>query len=141
MITRRHFNAIAGACAFMASIAPNRTRAQGWPTHPVRLIVPFAAGGPTDVIGRIVGERLSKTWGQQVLIENRPGGGTNIANEIVARSEPDGHTILMGGSSQATTRVLYRCRARQSEQCGNSRANRAGRRYRRPRAQSRHPSL
>ena len=81
MITRRHFNAIAGACAFMPSIAPNRARAQGWPTHPVRLIVPFAAGGPTDVIGRIVGERLSKTWGQQVLIENRPGGGTNIANE------------------------------------------------------------
>ena len=108
MITRRHFNAIAGACAFMPSIAPNRARAQGWPTHPVRLIVPFAAGGPTDVIGRIVGERLSKTWGQQVLIENRPGGGTNIANEIVARSEPDGHTMLMGGSSQATTRVLYR---------------------------------
>jgi tripartite-type tricarboxylate transporter receptor subunit TctC len=70
--------------------------------------VPFAAGGATDVIARIVGERLSKTWGQQVLIENRPGGGTNIANEIVARSEPDGHTILMGGSSQAITRVLYR---------------------------------
>ena len=78
-----------------------------WPTHPVRIVVPFAAGGPTDVIARIVGERLSKSWGQQVLIENRPGGGTNIANELVARSEPDGHTVLMGGSSQAATRGLY----------------------------------
>jgi tripartite-type tricarboxylate transporter receptor subunit TctC len=60
------------------------------------------------VIARIVGERLSKGWGQQVLIENRPGGGTNIANEMVVRSEPDGHTVLMGGSSQATARGLYR---------------------------------
>jgi tripartite-type tricarboxylate transporter receptor subunit TctC len=60
------------------------------------------------VIARIVGERLSKGWGQQVLIENRPGGGTNIANEMVIRSEPDGHTVLMGGSSQVTTRGLYR---------------------------------
>jgi hypothetical protein len=59
------------------------------------------------VIARIVGERLSKGWGQQVLIENRPGGGTNIANEMVVRSEPDGHTVLMGGSSQAAAR-LYR---------------------------------
>jgi tripartite-type tricarboxylate transporter receptor subunit TctC len=74
----------------------------------VRIIVPFAAGGPTDVIARIIAERLSKTWGQQVLIENRPGGGTNIANEMVIRSDPDGHTVLMGGQSQATTRGLYR---------------------------------
>src|SRR5262245_12822362 len=81
--------------------------ALAWPTHPVRIVVPFAAGGPTDVIARVVGERLSKSWGQQVLIENRPGGGTNIANELVARSEPDGHTVLMGGSSQAATRGLY----------------------------------
>ena len=62
------------------------------------------------MIARIVGERLSKGWGQQVLIENRLGGGTNIANEMVVRSEPsepDGHTVLMGGSSQATARGLY----------------------------------
>ena len=59
------------------------------------------------MIARIVGERLSKR-GDNGSVENRPGGGTNIANEIVARSEPDGHTILMGGSSPATTRVLYR---------------------------------
>jgi tripartite-type tricarboxylate transporter receptor subunit TctC len=108
IITRRHFNAVAAASAFMPTIAADRVDAQAWPTHPVRLVVPFSAGGPTDVIARIVGERLSKGWGQQVLIENRPGGGTNIANEMVLHSEPDGHTVLMGGSSQVTTRVLYR---------------------------------
>jgi tripartite-type tricarboxylate transporter receptor subunit TctC len=108
MFTRRRFNAIASASLFMPCIAPDQARAQAWPTRPVRIIVPFAAGGPTDVIARIVGERLSKSWRQQVTIENRPGGGTNIANEAVVRSEPDGHTVLMGGQSQATTRALYR---------------------------------
>jgi len=107
-ITRRRFNALAAASGLMPAIVSDRANALAWPTHPVRLIVPFAAGGPTDVIARIVGERLSRGWGQQVLIENRPGGGTNIANEMVVRSEPDGHTVLMGGSSQATTRGLYR---------------------------------
>ena len=107
-ITRRRFNALAAASGLMPANVSDRANALAWPTHPVRLVVPFAAGGPTDVIARIVGERLSRGWGQQVLIENRPGGGTNIANEMVVRSEPDGHTVLMGGSSQATTRGLYR---------------------------------
>jgi tripartite-type tricarboxylate transporter receptor subunit TctC len=80
IITRRYFNALAAGSAFMPTIAADRADALAWPTHPVRLVVPFASGGPTDVIARIVGERLSKGWGQQVLIENRPGGGTNIAN-------------------------------------------------------------
>ena len=108
IVTRRYFNALAAASAFMPGIVADRASAQAWPTRPVRLIVPFAAGGPTDVIARIVGERLAKSWGQQVLIENRPGGGTSIANEMVIRSEPDGYTMLMGGSSQATMRSLYR---------------------------------
>src|SRR5437016_12521397 len=98
MITRRQFNATASAALLVPSVTTVRTRAAAWPTRVVRIIVPFAAGGPTDVIGRIVGEQLSKTWGQQVVIENRPGGGTNIANELVVHSEPDGHTVLMGGA-------------------------------------------
>src|SRR3954447_22231184 len=106
MITRRCF-ALAAASALASGITAKRANALAWPTHPVRIVVPFAAGGPTDVIARIVGERLSKSWDQQVLIENRPGGGTNIANELVARSDPDGHTVLLGGSSQAATRGLY----------------------------------
>jgi len=108
MMTRRQFNATASAALLVPSVTTVGARAAAWPTRVVRIIVPFAAGGPTDVIGRIVGEQLSKTWGQQVVIENRPGGGTNIANELVAHSEPDGHTVLMGGQSQATTRALYR---------------------------------
>jgi len=109
MITRRQFNATASAALLVPSaLTTGPARAAAWPTRPVRIIVPFAAGGPTDVIARMVGEQLSKDWGQQVLIENRPGGGTNIANEVVAHAEPDGHTILMGGQSQATTRALYR---------------------------------
>ena len=111
-ITRRRFNAWIGASAVASSVAARPAGAQApgaaWPTRPVRFVVPFAAGGPTDVISRIVGERLATLWGQQVLIENRPGGGTNIANELVARAEPDGHTVLVGGSSQATARGLYR---------------------------------
>jgi tripartite-type tricarboxylate transporter receptor subunit TctC len=108
MITRRQFNATASAALLVPSATTVGARAAAWPTRVVRIIVPFAAGGPTDVIGRIVGEQLSKTWGQQVVIENRPGGGTNIANELVVHSEPDGHTVLLGGQSQATTRALYR---------------------------------
>jgi tripartite-type tricarboxylate transporter receptor subunit TctC len=108
MITRRRLNATASASLLMPAIMSERASALAWPTRAVRIIVPFAAGGPTDVIARIIAERLSKTWGQQVLIENRPGGGTNIANEMVIRSDPDGHTVLMGGQSQATTRGLYR---------------------------------
>ena len=108
IITRRHFNALTATSAFMPSFVANRANALAWPTRPVHIVVPFAPGGPTDVIARIVGEQLSKGWGQQVLIENRPGGGTNIANEMVVHSEPDGHTVLMGGSSQATARGLYR---------------------------------
>ena len=108
ILTRRRLCTLAGTAAVLPRLAAGPARAQSWPPRPVRLIVPFAAGGPTDVIGRIAGERLAAMWGQQVLIENRPGGGTNIANELVARAEPDGCTVLMGGSSQATARGLYR---------------------------------
>jgi tripartite-type tricarboxylate transporter receptor subunit TctC len=107
-ITRRRFTALTAASAFAPCLATDPARAETWPTRPVRLIVPFAAGGPTDAVARITAERLSKSWGQQVVIENRTGAGTNIANEMVARSEPDGHTVLMGGSSQATAAGLYR---------------------------------
>ena len=108
MITRRRFSALAAASAFSPGIATGPARAEAWPPRPVRLIVPFAAGGPTDTIGRVVAERLSKMWGEQMLIENRTGGGGNIANEMVARSDPDGCTVLMGGSGQATVAGLYR---------------------------------
>jgi tripartite-type tricarboxylate transporter receptor subunit TctC len=66
---------------------------QDFPTHNVTLIVPFAAGGPTDVIMRILGERLSARWGKSVIVENRTGAGTIVATAALARAEPDGHTL------------------------------------------------
>jgi len=70
-------------------------QAQGFPNKTVRLIVPFAAGGSTDIIGRLVAQKLTETWGQQVIVDNRPGGSTVIGTDIVAKSVPDGHTLLV----------------------------------------------
>ncbi len=66
-----------------------------YPTRPVRLVVPFPAGGPTDVLARVLGQNMSEKWGQGVVIENRPGAGSAVAAAAVARSEPDGYTLLM----------------------------------------------
>ena len=73
--------------------------AQSWPARPVRIVVPFAAGGTTDVVARIVGQKLGELWNQSVLIENRGGAGGNIGADAVAKSNPDGYTILMASGS------------------------------------------
>ena len=65
-----------------------------WPSRPLRLLVGFPAGGPTDVVARIVGERIAQQTGQRVVVDNRPGAAGNIAAEILARATPDGHTLL-----------------------------------------------
>jgi len=75
--------------------------AQNYPTRPVRVIVPFAAGGNTDITARAIGVRLSEVFGQQIVVENRPGGAINIGTELVAKAPPDGYTILMGGATNA----------------------------------------
>jgi tripartite-type tricarboxylate transporter receptor subunit TctC len=75
--------------------------AQNYPTRPVRVIVPFAAGGNTDITARAIGAKLSEVFGQQIVVENRPGGATNIGSELVAKAPPDGYTILMGGATNA----------------------------------------
>src|SRR5947199_402035 len=76
-----------------------------WPNRVVRFIVPFAAGGPTDIVARVVTAQLSKIWGQQAIIENRGGAATNIGNEMVARSDPDGYTVLFATASLAVSRA------------------------------------
>ncbi|MBI3042257.1 MAG: tripartite tricarboxylate transporter substrate binding protein [Betaproteobacteria bacterium] len=76
-------------------VAIAAAQAQNYPTRPVRLIVPFPAGGSTDIIGRTVGQKLSEIWGQPVVVDNRPGGSTVIGTDIVAKSPPDGHTLLI----------------------------------------------
>lgn len=70
-------------------------QAQNYPSKTIRLIVPFAAGGSTDVIARILAPKLTEAWGQQIIVDNRPGGNTTIATELVARAAPDGHTLLV----------------------------------------------
>jgi tripartite-type tricarboxylate transporter receptor subunit TctC len=76
--------------------------AQQYPTKPVRLIVPFAPGGPNDILGRLVGQKLTEQWGQPVVIENRGGAGGTIGLEAALRSPKDGYTLAMGGTSNLT---------------------------------------
>jgi tripartite-type tricarboxylate transporter receptor subunit TctC len=78
-----------------------------YPTKPVRLIVPFPPGGGSDTLARILSPKLAEVLGQQLVIDNRPGGGTNIGAEIAAKSQPDGHTLLMGNVSHAINVTLY----------------------------------
>ncbi len=82
--------------------------AQGWPAKPVRWIVPFAAGGPADVIARVVGPKLSERLGQPVIIDNRVGGNSNIGHEAAARSAPDGYTMLYVVPNIVTNPSLFR---------------------------------
>ena len=72
------------------------SHSQTFPSKPIRIISPFAPGGFTDIYGRVIGERMSKTFNHPVIVENKPGAGGNLASEYVASSEPDGHTLLMG---------------------------------------------
>jgi tripartite-type tricarboxylate transporter receptor subunit TctC len=81
-------------------------RAQGYPDKPVKLVVAFPAGGPADALGRILGERLSVRWGQPVVIENRGGAGGNVGAAAVARSAPDGYTLLLNASSHVINASL-----------------------------------
>ncbi len=99
---------VVGAAAlgtFTVSIAA--TPEQTFPLRPLRVVVPYAAGGSTDILARLVGQRLVETLGQQVVIDNRPGAGTLIATEIVARSAPDGHTLLMATPALPVAPALY----------------------------------
>jgi tripartite-type tricarboxylate transporter receptor subunit TctC len=81
--------------------------AQTYPSRPIRMIVPFAAGGPTDVIARIVAQKLSETWGQQIYAENVPGGGGNTGVAMAARAVPDGYTILVVSTGFIVNPSMY----------------------------------
>jgi tripartite-type tricarboxylate transporter receptor subunit TctC len=105
--TRRHLIALA-ASALVPSLAGRAARAEAWPSRTVHMIVPIAAGGPNDTVARILAERLSAAWGQQVAVDNKSGAGTNIGNDFVAHSEPDGYTVLFGTGSLGVNRILYR---------------------------------
>src|SRR5437660_6136693 len=105
MPTRRHLIAL-GAASVIAPGLIRSARASAWPNRTVHMVVPLTAGGPTDINARIVAEQLSKIWGQQVVIDNKAGAGTNIGSAFVAHSDPDGYTLLLGTSSHASNGAL-----------------------------------
>jgi tripartite-type tricarboxylate transporter receptor subunit TctC len=107
---RRRILGLAAASVLPAAPAPRPALAQGgaFPERPVRLVVAFPPGGPTDVVARILAERMGRDLGQPVVVENRGGANGNIAAEAVAKAPPDGYTVLYNTSSIAISRALYR---------------------------------
>ena len=94
--TRRTLIRAAGASLVAA---PAMAFAQAWPAKPIRLVIPFPAGGATDIVGRLLAQKLGPALGQQVVVDNKPGAGGTLGADIVAKAAPDGHTILLATSS------------------------------------------
>jgi tripartite-type tricarboxylate transporter receptor subunit TctC len=102
------FGSALGFCLLLGP-ATAAAQASAWPTKPVTIVVPFAAGGGTDIGTRIVAQRLSQLWGQSVLVDNRGGAGGNVGLEMVSRAKPDGYTLLTGNvGTQSINPTLYR---------------------------------
>ncbi|WP_442596596.1 tripartite tricarboxylate transporter substrate binding protein [Parapusillimonas sp. JC17] len=100
--------ALAGACLLVATAGVSATAAAAYPDHAIRLVVGFSAGGTTDVVARILGKEIGDALGQPVVVENRPGAGSNIATEMVARADPDGYTLYMVAVTSAINQTLYK---------------------------------
>ena len=96
-----------GAVLALAAAAVH-AQAQGYPNRPVRLIVPFAPGGFTDVVARILGQKLSQSLGQQFVVENKAGAGSTIGSDLVAKAAPDGYTLLMVSSTHVISPWIYK---------------------------------
>jgi len=96
--------ALAPGAAFAQG--PSKSSGQAWPSKPVRLIVPFTAGAASDVLGRIVGQRFSEIWGQQIVIDNRPGAGGLIGSDLTRQAAPDGYTLAMVGQPHLSNVLL-----------------------------------
>src|ERR1700757_821900 len=105
-LPRRNFLHLAARAAALPAVT-RIARAQAYPSRPVRLIVGYPAGGPVDIIARLIGQWLSDRLGQQFVIENRPGAGSNIATEAVVRAPADGYTLLLVAVANATNATLY----------------------------------
>ncbi len=96
-----------GITVFVLAISTNLATAQNYPAKPIRIVVPLAAGGPGDVLARAVGQKLSESAGQPVVVDNRPGANTNVGNEFVAKAPPDGYTLLATASTLTINPALY----------------------------------
>ena len=103
---RRQFLHLAAGAAVLPAVS-RIARAEAYPAHPIRLIVGYTPGGSADLTGRLMGQWLSERLGQPFVIENRPGGGTNIATEAVVRAPPDGYTLLLAAPANAINATLY----------------------------------
>ena len=95
------------ACAALLMAGAAGALAQQYPTKPIRILVGFAAGGPSDVAARTIAQKLSEKWGQQVIVDIRPGAGGNIATEIAAKAPPDGYTLIEPAFAHAVNPILY----------------------------------
>ncbi len=98
---------IAAAAAALLLLAAPPARTQSWPSGPVRIIVPFAAGSTTDTVGRVMAAPLAAALGVPFVVDNRPGAGANLGAELAARAQPDGQTLLLANISHATSVSLY----------------------------------
>jgi tripartite-type tricarboxylate transporter receptor subunit TctC len=105
-LARRQFLRLAASAAALPAV-PRFAWAQGYPSRPVHWVVPFAPGGGTDVLARLMGRWLSERLGQPFVIDNRPGAGANIGTEVVVRAPPDGYTLLLAASVNTVNATLY----------------------------------
>ena len=96
------------AAVLAAALVPAIAGAQAWPSKPVKIVVPFAAGGATDVVARLLAQKLGDAWGQQVVVENKVGAGGNIGADMVAKSTPDGYTLLLTSGAVLTSPYMYK---------------------------------
>jgi tripartite-type tricarboxylate transporter receptor subunit TctC len=108
LLTRRAMLRSGGALAIGATTFSRRAFAAGYPDHPVRIIAPFAAGGPSDTLARLLSVKLGESLGGFFYVENRPGGGSNIGTSVVARATPDGATLLLTSSAFVLNPGLYK---------------------------------
>ena len=99
--------ALLGVVCLALGGAALTVQAQDWPNKPVKVIITFTAGSSTDIVGRIVTQRLSEVWGHPVVVDNKPGAGGSIASAMVAKSAADGYTILINSNAQAITPAMY----------------------------------
>ncbi|QYY29008.1 tripartite tricarboxylate transporter substrate binding protein [Cupriavidus pinatubonensis] len=104
--SRRHALALI-SCVVLSATALSVAQAQSFPNKPIRVVVPYPPGGPTDIVARVVGQKLSEKLGQPLVVENRPGAGGNIGAEAVAKSAPDGYTLLVATTAHAINMTLF----------------------------------